>query len=178
MHTAIQMPEFCLIGDFPKSLFRLPFVLPQIISETEATCQRSTLRLHCNGNSVYIFLFGELRVLSPNFHIHVSVNDLYSPRIGPHISSSRKGRPRVEIYDSLTDTWMWKLGLRPQYSFTGNICFKFSAFCLCSVVPYSLSAFPGPVRLLLLVPDRGLYHIFFSAFFIWRMFFYSTSQSK
>jgi hypothetical protein len=27
----------------------------------------------------------ELRGLSPNFHIHVSVSDLYSPRIGPHI---------------------------------------------------------------------------------------------
>ncbi len=36
--------------------------------------------------------------------------------------------------NSLTDTWMWKLGLRPRYSFSGNICFKFSAFCLCSVV--------------------------------------------
>ncbi len=54
------------------------------------------------------------------------------PRIDPHISSSRKGRPIVEIYNSLTDTWMWKLGLRPRYSFSGNICFKFSAFCLCS----------------------------------------------
>jgi hypothetical protein len=29
---------------------------------------------------------GELRGLSPNFHIHVSVSDLYIPRIGPHIS--------------------------------------------------------------------------------------------
>ncbi len=38
------------------------------------------------------------------------------------------------IYNSLTDTWMWKLGLRPRYSFSGNICFKFSAFCLCSMV--------------------------------------------
>ncbi len=27
----------------------------------------------------------ELRRLSPNFHIHVSVSDLYIPRIGPHI---------------------------------------------------------------------------------------------
>ncbi len=27
---------------------------------------------------------------------------------------------------------MWKLGLRPRYSFSGNIYFKFSAFCLCS----------------------------------------------
>jgi hypothetical protein len=25
------------------------------------------------------------------------------------------------------------LGLRPRYSFSGNICFKYSAFCLCSV---------------------------------------------
>ncbi len=86
---------------------------------------------HCNGNSVYIFLFWEQRGLSPNFHIHVSVSELYIPRISPDISSSRTGRPIVGIYNSLTDR-MWKLGLRPRYSFSGNICFKFSAFCLCS----------------------------------------------
>jgi hypothetical protein len=40
---------------------------------------------HCNENPIYVFLFWELRVLSPNFHIHVSVSDLYIPRIGPHI---------------------------------------------------------------------------------------------
>ncbi len=50
-----------------------------------------------------------------------------------YISSGRTGRPIVGIYNSLTDTWMWKLGLRPRYSFSGNICFKFSAFCLCSL---------------------------------------------
>ncbi len=59
---------------------------------------------YCNANSVYILLFCELRGLRPNFHIHVSVSDLYIPRIGPHISSSRKGRPIVGIYNSLTDT--------------------------------------------------------------------------
>jgi hypothetical protein len=48
--------------------------------------------------------FWELHGLSPNFHFHVSVSDLYIPRIGPHISSSRKGRPIVGIYNSLTDT--------------------------------------------------------------------------
>ncbi len=53
---------------------------------------------HCNGNSVYIFLFWELHGFSPNFHIHVSVSDLYIPRIGQHISSCRKGRPRGNIY--------------------------------------------------------------------------------
>ncbi len=60
--------------------------------------------------------------------------DTVPPRISLHISSSRTGRPIVEIYNSLTDTWMWKLGLRPRYSFSGNICFKFSAFCLCIAV--------------------------------------------
>jgi hypothetical protein len=38
------------------------------------------------------------------------------------------------MYNSLTNTGMWKLGLRPRYSFSGNICFKFSAFFLCSAV--------------------------------------------
>ncbi len=89
--------------------------------------------MHCKGNSVYIFLFWELRGLSPNFYIHVSVSDLYIPRIGPHISSSRNGNSIVGIYNSLTDTWMWKLGLRPGFSFSGNICFQFPAFFLCSV---------------------------------------------
>jgi hypothetical protein len=96
--------------------------------------QQEIPHIHCNGNSVYIFLFWELRGLSLNFHIHGSGSDLYIPRIGPHISSSIKGRPIVGIYNSITDTGMWKLGLRPRYTFSGNICFKFSAFCLCSVV--------------------------------------------
>jgi hypothetical protein len=33
--------------------------------------------MHCNENPIYVFLFWELRGLSPNFHIHVSVSDLY-----------------------------------------------------------------------------------------------------
>jgi hypothetical protein len=89
--------------------------------------------LHCNENPIYVFLFWELRGLSPNVNIHVSVSDLYIPRIGLHISSSRIGRQIIGIYKSLTDAWMWKLGLRPRYSFSGNICFEISVFCLCSV---------------------------------------------
>ncbi len=102
------------------------------VNDTGGHLLEISFNTHCNGNSVYIFLFWELRGLSPNFHIHVSVSDLYITRISPHISSSRKGRPIVGIYNSLTDTWMWKLGLRPSYSFSGNIYFKFSGFCLCS----------------------------------------------
>ncbi len=41
--------------------------------------------------------------------------------------------PFVEIYKSFTDIWMWKLGLRPCNSFSGNTCFEFSVLCLCSV---------------------------------------------
>jgi hypothetical protein len=41
---------------------------------------------HCKENPIYVFLFWELRGLSPNFHIHASVGDLYIPRIGTHIS--------------------------------------------------------------------------------------------
>ncbi len=62
----------------------------------------------------------------------VFVSDLYSPRIGLHISSSIIGRPTVGIYKSPIDAWMWKLGMRHRYSFSGNICFEISVFCLCS----------------------------------------------
>jgi hypothetical protein len=42
--------------------------------------------MHCKEYPIYVFLFWELRDLCPNFHIHVSVSDLYIPGIGPHIS--------------------------------------------------------------------------------------------
>ncbi len=41
---------------------------------------------HCKENPIYAFLFWELRGLSLNFHIYVSVSDFCIPRIGPHIS--------------------------------------------------------------------------------------------
>ncbi len=40
---------------------------------------------HCKEISIYVFPEKELRGLSPNFHIHVSVSDLYIPTIGPPI---------------------------------------------------------------------------------------------
>jgi hypothetical protein len=43
---------------------------------------------HCKEISIYVFPEKELRGLRPNFHIHVSVNDLYCtyiPTIGPPI---------------------------------------------------------------------------------------------
>ncbi len=40
-------------------------------------------------------------------------------------SCNRIGRPIMGLYKSLTDTWMWKLGLRPHNSFSGNIVLNF-----------------------------------------------------
>jgi hypothetical protein len=56
--------------------------------------------------SIYGFPEKELRGLSPNFHIHVSLSDLYITTIGPPtvFSYSRLGRPIVERYKSLTET--------------------------------------------------------------------------
>ncbi len=42
-------------------------------------------RLHCNENPIHVFPEKELRGLSPNIHIRVSVSDLYIPRIGQRI---------------------------------------------------------------------------------------------
>ncbi len=41
--------------------------------------------IHCKEIWIYIFLERELRGLSSNFHIHVSVSDLYIPKFGPPI---------------------------------------------------------------------------------------------
>ncbi len=37
---------------------------------------------HCKEIWIYVFPEKELRGLSPNFHIHVSVSDLYIPTFG------------------------------------------------------------------------------------------------
>jgi hypothetical protein len=88
-------------------------------------------RVHCNENPIYVFPFWESCGLSPNFHIHVSVSYLYVPRISPHISCSRIGRSRVEIYKIAHRHMIVELVLWPRYSFSGNICFKFSVLVLC-----------------------------------------------
>jgi hypothetical protein len=40
---------------------------------------------HCKENWIYVFPEKELRGLIPNFHIHVSVSDLYFPAVGPPV---------------------------------------------------------------------------------------------
>jgi hypothetical protein len=45
---------------------------------------------HCNKNPNYVFLLWELRGLSPNFHIHLSVSDLYIFQGSVHIFPAAK----------------------------------------------------------------------------------------
>jgi hypothetical protein len=41
--------------------------------------------LPCQEDPIYVFPEMKLRGFVPNFHIHVSVSDLYIPTIGPSI---------------------------------------------------------------------------------------------
>jgi hypothetical protein len=62
-----------------------------------------SVHTHCTENRIYVFPKKELRGLSPNSYIHVSVSDLYIPRIGPHIWLLQNRQTILEIYKSLTD---------------------------------------------------------------------------
>ncbi len=54
-------------------------------------------------------------------------------------SCSRIGRLIVGIYKTLTYTWMWKLGLRPHNSFSGNIYSNFR-HCVFAVHTWDISS--------------------------------------
>jgi hypothetical protein len=70
-----------VLGDWTMMIFWLSgFSLAQVSKKGN-----STSHLHCTENRIYAFPEKELRGLSPNSYIHVSVSDLYIPRIGPHI---------------------------------------------------------------------------------------------
>ncbi len=51
------------------------------VAVTTVTLDFVVTWLHCNKNPIYVFPKKDLRGLSPNFHIHVSVCDLYIPTI-------------------------------------------------------------------------------------------------
>ncbi len=85
---------------------------------------RITLQRQNAENLKQIFPETEYRGLSPNFNIHASVSELYSKfSRWVCLFCWRKyvDRSWEYTYKSLTDAWMWKLGLRPRYSQERNI---------------------------------------------------------
>ncbi len=75
-----------------------------------------TLQRNSTEISKQIFPEKEYRGLSPSFHIHVSVSDLYISTMGLFILLEEICGLILGLYKSLKDTWMWKLWLRPRYS--------------------------------------------------------------
>jgi hypothetical protein len=75
--------------ELKEALYALQVIVPVLLVRQEVIHRPETqsymLYIHCNENPIYVFLFWELHGLSLNFHVHVSVRDLYIPRIGPHI---------------------------------------------------------------------------------------------
>jgi hypothetical protein len=82
----LTYPQCPTISFITKSELRL-FNEPVLISHNGTqlfTLFVASASAALQGKSHLCILFWELRGLSPNFHIHVSVSDLYIPRIGPH----------------------------------------------------------------------------------------------
>ncbi len=78
-------------SQFPHSSICERFILPRSVHKTPH------IFLH-------VFLFLELRGLSPSFHIHESVSELYIPRIGPPISCRKIARSILGIYINRSKT--------------------------------------------------------------------------
>jgi hypothetical protein len=60
-------------------------------------------------NFDYVFPEKELRGLSPNFHIHVSVSDLYIPVVGPPIflqQNMQTDRGNIQIAHRNMNVWL------------------------------------------------------------------------
>jgi hypothetical protein len=92
-----------------------------------------------------VFPEKELQGLSPNCRIHVSVRDLYIPRVSVHIfSGSRTSRPILGIHKSLKRHMNVEIGTEAAQLLSGNMCFEFSALCLCSAVSHVSEGWCGP----------------------------------
>jgi hypothetical protein len=79
--------------------------------------------MHCNENPIYVFLFWELRGLSPNFHIYVSVSDLSQGRSTYFPAAELANRSWEYINRSQTQG-CGKLGLCPRNSFYEEYVFR------------------------------------------------------
>jgi hypothetical protein len=78
--------------------------------QRDQSCMRQQVRMQASLQrqnteiSKQIFPEKEYRGLSPNFHIHASVSELYIPTIGLPILLEEMCRLILGLYKSLTDT--------------------------------------------------------------------------
>jgi hypothetical protein len=86
-----------------RELLVLVICIPSVKNNGSEVCVRT--HLHCNENPIYLFHIWELCGLSPNFHIHVSVSDLYmyAQDQSTFFACSIIDRQILEIYKSVTD---------------------------------------------------------------------------
>ncbi len=121
------------------SVYQDGWPLPTDLSTEAAEVQGSLYErclfiVHCKENPIYVFPEKKPRGLSSNFHIHVSVSNLYIPIIGLPIFS-RIGRPIAGIYKSLTETWIrnWERGGAVLFLVIFVSNFRYSVFAVCIV---------------------------------------------
>ncbi len=82
-------------------------------------------------NPIYVLLETELRGCSPNFHIHVSVSDLYISTISPPIFLQQNRLTHRGNRSQKQECRNWDWG---RAFVSGNICCEFSVYCLCRAV--------------------------------------------
>ncbi len=97
--------------------------LPSPLLLIEQYPRRTRILITFRGHCWVLLAEKELRGLSPNFHIHVSVSNLQYlfPRSVHLFSCCRIGRPIMGI---------WERRNWPRSSFSGNICFEFGIVSL------------------------------------------------
>jgi hypothetical protein len=79
----------------------------------------------------FMYSFSENCAVLVQIHIHVSVSDLYIPKIGPHVFCSRIGRSILGISHRHINLEIGTMAA--QFLFFGNIRFGFSVLVHCSV---------------------------------------------
>jgi hypothetical protein len=90
---------------------------------------KPALQRYCTENWEKIFPVRKLRGLGPSFYIHtVYLWAIYIfPRSVCLFGCIKIGGQILGIHKSLTDVWIWKLGLRRRSLISGNT--KFESFC-------------------------------------------------
>jgi hypothetical protein len=96
-------------ANIPKDAYKHSDIVPLVaihrfLERREDQLSPSTLQRHNAKNLKQIFPEKEYRGLSPNFHIHVSVTELYISTMGLPFLLEEICGPILGLYKSLTDT--------------------------------------------------------------------------